>query len=79
MVLNSGGANACTGPDGYADTVATAEHLGELLVAPAQRVAVASTGLIGLRLPMDKLLPGIDKRGRRCRPPAADWTPPPRS
>ena len=49
---------------GYADTVATAEHVGELLVAPAQRVAVASTGLIGLRLPMDKLLPGID------RPPA---------
>jgi glutamate N-acetyltransferase/amino-acid N-acetyltransferase len=60
VVLNSGGANACTGPDGYADTIATAEHLGELLVTPAYRVAVASTGLIGLRLPMDKLLPGID-------------------
>ena len=61
VVLNSGGANACTGLDGYADTVATAEHVGELLVAPAQRVAVASTGLIGLRLPMDKLIPGIGK------------------
>ena len=61
VVLNSGGANACTGPDGYADTVATAEHVGQLLVTPAQRVAVASTGLIGLRLPMDKLIPGIDK------------------
>ncbi len=61
VVLNSGGANACTGPDGYADTVATAEHVGQLLVAPAQRVAVASTGLIGLRLPMDKLIPGIDR------------------
>ncbi len=60
VVLNSGGANACTGTDGYADTVATAEHLGEALVAPAQRIAVASTGLIGLRLPMDRLLPGID-------------------
>ena len=33
VVLNSGGANACTGPDGYADTVATAEHLGALLVS----------------------------------------------
>jgi glutamate N-acetyltransferase/amino-acid N-acetyltransferase len=60
VVLNSGGANACTGPDGYADTIATAEYLGELLVTPAYRVAVASTGLIGLRLPMQKLLPGID-------------------
>jgi len=60
VVLNSGGANACTGPDGYADTIATAEHLGELLVTPAYRVAVASTGLIGLRLPMEKLLPGIE-------------------
>ena len=35
VVLNSGGANACTGPDGYADTVATAEHLGALLGVPA--------------------------------------------
>jgi len=61
VVLNSGGANACTGPEGYADTVATAERLGERLVTSAQRVAVASTGLIGLRLPMDKLLPGIDR------------------
>ena len=60
VVLNSGGANACTGPGGYADTIATAEHLGELLVTPAYRVAVASTGLIGLRLPMDKLLPGVE-------------------
>ena len=60
VVLNSGGANACTGPDGYADTVATAEHLAELLDTTAQRVAVASTGLIGLRLPMPALLAGID-------------------
>jgi len=60
VVLNSGGANACTGADGYADTVATAEHLGTWLAAPAGRIAVASTGLIGLRLPMDKLLAGID-------------------
>ena len=78
-MLNSGGANACTGPDGYADTVATAEHLGELLVTPAQRVAVASTGLIGLRLPMDKLLPGIDDAVTALSTTAAGWTPPPRS
>jgi glutamate N-acetyltransferase/amino-acid N-acetyltransferase len=70
VVLNSGGANACTGPDGYADTTATAEHLGELLVTPAYRVAVASTGLIGLRLPMDKLLPGIDNAVAALSPTA---------
>jgi len=64
VVLNSGGANACTGADGYADTVATAEHLAALLEIEASRVAVASTGLIGLRLPMDLLLPGIDEAVR---------------
>ena len=58
VVLNSGGANACTGPDGYADTVATAEHVASLLGTGAERVAIASTGLIGVRLPMDLLLPG---------------------
>jgi len=64
VVLNSGGANACTGPAGYADTVATAEYLATVLsnalaraVAP-QQVAVCSTGLIGERLPMDKILGG---------------------
>ncbi|MEP6560134.1 MAG: bifunctional glutamate N-acetyltransferase/amino-acid acetyltransferase ArgJ [Nakamurella sp.] len=61
VVLNSGGANACTGADGYGDTVTTAEHLAGLLEVPAHQVAVASTGLIGLRLPMDKLLTGVDK------------------
>jgi glutamate N-acetyltransferase/amino-acid N-acetyltransferase len=70
VVLNSGGANACTGRDGYADTVATAEHVGGLLVAPAQRIAVASTGLIGLRLPMDKLLKGIDTAVQQLSPTA---------
>ena len=60
VVLNSGGANACTGPAGYADTQQTAERLAGLLPAPAAEVAVCSTGLIGERLPMDKLLPGVD-------------------
>ncbi len=60
VVLNSGGANACTGAAGYDDTVATAEHLAALLETSASRVAVASTGLIGVRLPMDNLLAGVD-------------------
>lgn len=62
VVLNSGGANACTGPQGFQDTHATAEKAAEVLEGhSAGEIAVASTGLIGLPLPMDKLLPGIEK------------------
>ncbi|MDG4536201.1 bifunctional glutamate N-acetyltransferase/amino-acid acetyltransferase ArgJ [Streptomyces sp. AV19] len=61
VVLNSGGANACTGPEGMKDTEATAQKVAEVLECAADEVAVASTGLIGVRLPMDKLLPGIGK------------------
>ncbi|GGY47554.1 bifunctional glutamate N-acetyltransferase/amino-acid acetyltransferase ArgJ [Streptomyces xanthochromogenes] len=69
VVLNSGGANACTGPQGFQDTHATAEKAAASLNAAgrdetgghgAGTVAVASTGLIGTLLPMDKLLPGVD-------------------
>ncbi|MGY5882537.1 bifunctional glutamate N-acetyltransferase/amino-acid acetyltransferase ArgJ [Modestobacter lacusdianchii] len=59
VVLNSGGANACTGPDGFGDTHATAEHAAGLLGLGAIDVAVASTGLIGVRLPMEQLLAGV--------------------
>ncbi|MFF3070730.1 bifunctional glutamate N-acetyltransferase/amino-acid acetyltransferase ArgJ [Kitasatospora sp. NPDC057936] len=59
VVLNSGGANACTGPLGFQDTHATAEKAAEELKVNAAEVAVASTGLIGVRLPMDILLPGV--------------------
>ena len=61
VVLNSGGANACTGPDGFADTHRTAEAVAAALGTGAARVAVCSTGLIGVRLPMDLLLPGVDE------------------
>ncbi len=59
VVLNSGGANACTGPEGFADTHRTAEAVADALGTGAARVAVCSTGLIGVRLPMGKLLPGV--------------------
>ncbi|MFI2711702.1 bifunctional glutamate N-acetyltransferase/amino-acid acetyltransferase ArgJ [Micromonospora sp. NPDC018662] len=66
VVLNSGGANACTGPAGFQDTHATAEHTAAALTGSSARlivgageVAVCSTGLIGERLPMSKLLPGV--------------------
>jgi glutamate N-acetyltransferase / amino-acid N-acetyltransferase len=59
VVLNSGGANACTGPAGFQDTHQTAEHLAGLLGIGAGEVAVCSTGLIGERLPLHKLLAGV--------------------
>jgi len=60
VVLNSGGANACTGAPGFQDTHATAEHLAKAIDDSPGEIAVCSTGLIGERLPMDKLLPGVD-------------------
>ncbi|BDZ58344.1 glutamate N-acetyltransferase [Barrientosiimonas humi] len=59
VVLNSGGANACTGPPGFLDTHRTAEAVAETLGVSAGDVAVCSTGLIGERLPMDRLLAAI--------------------
>jgi glutamate N-acetyltransferase / amino-acid N-acetyltransferase len=67
VVLNSGGANACTGTQGFRDTHATAEHTAAVLRGAARPmligpgdVAVCSTGLIGELLPMDKLLRGVN-------------------
>jgi glutamate N-acetyltransferase/amino-acid N-acetyltransferase len=60
VALNSGGANACTGPDGFLDTHRTAEHVGALLGIGAGDVAVCSTGLIGVRLATEKLFAGLD-------------------
>ncbi|MEU5158028.1 bifunctional glutamate N-acetyltransferase/amino-acid acetyltransferase ArgJ [Streptomyces sp. NPDC020875] len=65
VVLNSGGANACTGPKGFQDTHATAEKVAEVLGESAGEIAVASTGLIGILLPMEKLLAGIDTAAAR--------------
>ena len=60
VVLNSGGANACTGPDGFADTHHTAERVATLLRLAPIDVAVCSTGLIGVRLDMAALMKGVD-------------------
>ena len=60
VVLNSGGANACTGPQGFADTHKTAEHVGQLLNVSSGEVIVCSTGLIGELLPMPKIIAGLD-------------------
>jgi glutamate N-acetyltransferase/amino-acid N-acetyltransferase len=64
VILNSGGANACTGPEGFQDAHATAEAVAGALSdwgteTGAIEIAVCSTGLIGDRLPMDKVLAGV--------------------
>jgi glutamate N-acetyltransferase/amino-acid N-acetyltransferase len=59
VVLNSGGANACTGAQGFLDTHRTAELVAEVLGLSAGDVVVCSTGLIGELLPMDKIAAGI--------------------
>ncbi|MGH3708102.1 MAG: bifunctional glutamate N-acetyltransferase/amino-acid acetyltransferase ArgJ [Pseudonocardiaceae bacterium] len=61
VVLNAGGANACTGPGGFQDTHATAERVATVLGCGAIEVAVCSTGLIGERLPLNAVLSGISK------------------
>jgi glutamate N-acetyltransferase/amino-acid N-acetyltransferase len=69
VVLNSGGANACTGPEGFADTHRTAELVAEALPdVGAIDVAVCSTGLIGVRLPMDKVTAGIAELAPQLSP-----------
>ncbi|MGJ3509290.1 bifunctional glutamate N-acetyltransferase/amino-acid acetyltransferase ArgJ [Enemella sp. A6] len=65
VVLNSGGANACTGAEGFADTHHTAEKVAEVLDTSPGDVAVCSTGLIGIRLPMEPLLAGIETAATR--------------
>lgn len=60
VVLNSGGANACTGPQGFADTHKTAEHVGQLLNVSSGEVVVCSTGLIGELLAMPKIIAGLN-------------------
>jgi glutamate N-acetyltransferase / amino-acid N-acetyltransferase len=59
VVLNSGGANCYTGPQGFATTHGTAEQVGELLDVSAGDVVVCSTGLIGEQLDADRLRAGV--------------------
>ena len=61
ILLNSGGANACTGPEGFADTHKSAEHMAQKLSIGAVEIGVCSTGIIGNRLDMPNLISGINK------------------
>ncbi|MFC3807984.1 bifunctional glutamate N-acetyltransferase/amino-acid acetyltransferase ArgJ [Terrabacter sp. MAHUQ-38] len=68
VVLNSGGANACTGAQGFLDTHRTAEHAAEVLGVSAGDVVVCSTGLIGELLPMDKITSGVEAAAAALSP-----------
>ncbi len=60
IVVNSGNANACNGEQGWADAVAMVNHAAETLKLPHRRVLSASTGVIGHKLPLEKIIAGID-------------------
>lgn len=60
VLINSGGANACTGEEGLKDTEKSAEKVAAELMISKDEVAICSTGMIGVRLQMEKLLPGIE-------------------
>jgi len=71
VLINSGGANACTGPEGFADTHHSAEQVAKVLGLSASDVAVCSTGLIGERLPMAKIIAGIQSAAQELS--AGSW------
>lgn len=60
VVINSGIANACTGKEGFDACEATAKGVEKTLGIPFDSVAVASTGVIGMQLPVDKLVAGVE-------------------
>lgn len=64
VVVNSGIANACTGQEGFDACEATAKAVEKTLNVPANTVAVASTGVIGMQLPVEKLVAGVEKMSK---------------
>lgn len=60
VVINAGIANACTGEEGMEYCGKTAEHVTQKLQIPAEQVCVASTGVIGMQLPIDRICAGVD-------------------
>ena len=60
VIINAGVANACTGAEGYGYCLDTAKAAGKAFGIPEESVLVASTGVIGMQLPMNKILAGVD-------------------
>lgn len=74
VVVNSGIANACTGQEGWDACEATAAAVERALGVPADSVAVASTGVIGMQLPVDKLVAGVESMSKTLEVSAAAGT-----
>jgi glutamate N-acetyltransferase/amino-acid N-acetyltransferase len=72
VLINAGNANACTGAEGYRDAVQTADLAAEVLGVPARSLLVCSTGVIGHRLPMEKIAAGIAKAAAALSPTGGD-------
>jgi len=72
VVVNAGNANACTGPEGYHDAVQMASFAAEALGVPSRSMLVCSTGVIGHRLPMEKIEAGIEKAVAALSPNGGD-------
>jgi len=68
IVANSGNANACNGPRGMADAVAMVEQTASVLGIAPEQVLIASTGVIGVPLALDKILPGIERASQALSP-----------
>lgn len=75
VVMNSGNANACTGQQGLADAKAMTEVAGEALGLDPKLVGVASTGVIGVNLPMDRVVTGITAAAKALDPASPDFGP----
>ena len=65
VVVNSGIANACTGQEGWDACEATAKAVEAELAVPFESVAVASTGVIGMQLPVDRLVKGVEVMSKK--------------
>lgn len=68
IVANSGNANACTGLEGYKNAVKMAELTAAELSIPAEQVLVASTGRIGVQLPMERIAAGVKAAAKALSP-----------
>ena len=72
IVVNSGNANACNGEQGWADAVAMVNHAAEALHLPHRRVLSASTGVIGHKLPLEKIMVGIESAATKLHRETCD-------
>jgi len=67
VIVNSGNANACTGEEGFKDACSMAQKVQEVLKIPENSVLVGSTGVIGVKMPMQNILEGIEEVSKELR------------